>query len=176
MKGSVLIFLMIKKIEIGYCSHPVFPYAHIQLDQATKLILSHFQEEDHLFMYDTFNNKKIQLVCLYFVYGPKKNASRTYLTNYDQNAYSFAPTYRDGSTAFHCPMISVVVFYLSNTLQSMLVDYIVTYMGCFDDYSYDAPRAKTMRGNGITIFLLHVFLCITFNQKNCSNTYFRRHV
>ena len=28
--------------EIGYCGHPAFPYAHIQLDQATKLILSHF--------------------------------------------------------------------------------------------------------------------------------------
>ena len=29
--------------EIGYCGHPNFPYAHIQLDQATKLILSHLQ-------------------------------------------------------------------------------------------------------------------------------------
>ena len=25
--------------EIGYCGHPKFPYAHIQLEQATKLIL-----------------------------------------------------------------------------------------------------------------------------------------
>ena len=30
--------------EIGYCSHPTFPYAHIQLEKATKLILSYFQE------------------------------------------------------------------------------------------------------------------------------------
>ena len=37
--------------EIGYCGHPVFPYAHIQLEQATKLILLHFQEEDHSFIH-----------------------------------------------------------------------------------------------------------------------------
>ena len=30
--------------EIGYCGHPTFTYAHIQLEQSTKLILSHFQE------------------------------------------------------------------------------------------------------------------------------------
>ena len=39
-------------------------------------------------------------------------------------------------------------------------------MGCFDDYSDAAPRAKTMRGNGITTFLLHVAQCITFHQNN----------
>ena len=26
----------------GYCGHPAFSYAHIQLEQSTKLILSHF--------------------------------------------------------------------------------------------------------------------------------------
>ena len=26
--------------EIGYCGHPASPYTHIQLEQATKLILS----------------------------------------------------------------------------------------------------------------------------------------
>ena len=31
--------------EIVNCGHPDFPYAHIELEQATKLILSHFQEE-----------------------------------------------------------------------------------------------------------------------------------
>ena len=30
--------------EIGYCGHPNFPYANIQLEQATNLILSHFKE------------------------------------------------------------------------------------------------------------------------------------
>ena len=48
----------------------------------------------------------------------------------------------------------------------MLVDYAVTEMGCFEDYSYASPRAKTMRGNGITTFILHVAQCITFRQIN----------
>ena len=48
----------------------------------------------------------------------------------------------------------------------MLVDSSVTYMGCFDDSLDAAPRAKTMRVNGITTFLLHVSQCITFNQTN----------
>ena len=95
---------------------------------------------------------------------PKKNASITDLTNDYQKAYAFAPTYGDGSTALHCHMISVVVFSYSNTLQSMLVDYAVTEMGCFDDYSDAAPHAKNMRENGITAFILHVAQCITFLQ------------
>ena len=44
--------------EVGYCDHPAFPYANIQLEQATKLILSYFQEEYHLFIHYTLNNKK----------------------------------------------------------------------------------------------------------------------
>ena len=52
--------------EIGYCGHPAFPYANIQLEKSTKLILSHFQKEDHPFIYDTLNNKNTPLVCLYF--------------------------------------------------------------------------------------------------------------
>ena len=39
-----------------------------------------------------------------------------------------------------------------------MVDYAVTEMGCFDEYQDAAPRAKKMRVNGITSFLL------TFNQ------------
>ena len=46
----------------------------------------------------------------------------------------------------------------------MLVDYVVTHMGCFDDYSDAAPHAKTIRGNSITNFILHVAQYITFNQ------------
>ena len=46
----------------------------------------------------------------------------------------------------------------------MLVDYAVTDMGFYDYYSDAAPRAKTMRGYGITTFLLHVSQCITFNK------------
>ena len=93
-----------------------------------------------------------------------KNASRTDLTNDDQRAYAFAPTYRDGSTDFHRHMVSVVVFSYSNILQSMLVDYEVTEIGCFDDYLDAEPRDKTMSGNGINTFLLHVAQYITFNQ------------
>ena len=37
-------------------------------------------------------------------------------------------------------------------------------MVCFDDYLDDAPHAKSIRGNGITLFLLHVSQCMTFNQ------------
>ena len=46
----------------------------------------------------------------------------------------------------------------------MLVDFSVTEMGCFDNYLDADPRAKTMRGNGTTTFLLHVSQCITFGQ------------
>ena len=48
----------------------------------------------------------------------------------------------------------------------MLVDYAVTDMGFFDDYSDATPRAKTMGGNGITTFILHGAQCITFRQTN----------
>ena len=58
--------------------------------------------------------------------------------------------------------ISCCVFY-SNTIQRMLMYYVVTEMSCFDDYLDAAPRAKTMKRNGITSFLLHVSQCITFN-------------
>ena len=45
----------------------------------------------------------------------------------------------------------------------MLLDYGVIEIGRFDDYSDAAPPAKTMRGNGITTFLLRVDQCITFH-------------
>ena len=46
----------------------------------------------------------------------------------------------------------------------MLVDYAVTEMGLSDDYSDAVPRAKIIRRNGITTFILHVAQCITFNE------------
>ena len=49
--------------------------------------------------------------------------------NYDEKGYKYVPTYGDESTGYHCNMISVVVFFYSNTLKSMLVDYAVTEMG-----------------------------------------------
>ena len=37
-------------------------------------------------------------------------------------------------------MISVVVFYYSETIESVLVDYAVTEMGSLDDYLDAAPH------------------------------------
>ena len=164
---------MITMFKIGYCGHPDFPYAHIQLDQATKLILSNFQEGDHPLFYDTLNKKKTQLVCLYIFLQAHKKPSRTDIT---RKAYASASTYGYGSTTFHCHMISVVVFSYSNTLQSMLVDYAVTEMVWFDDCSDAAPCSKTMMVNVITTFLLHIDQCITFNKiKLLQQHLFPRH-
>ena len=67
-------------------------------------------------------------------------------------------------------MISVVVFPYSETLESMLVDYAATEMGSLDDYSDDDQKGKSIRGNSITTFILHVAQCIIFNQTNCVKT------
>ena len=107
--------------EIGYCGHPNCHYANIQFKQATNLILSNFQEKDHPFIRDTQKNKKTLLVSLYFVYRPNKKSCRTDITNDDQNAYTFAPKYGDGSTAYHSHMISVVVFSYSDMIKIVLV-------------------------------------------------------
>ena len=48
----------------------------------------------------------------------------------------------------------------------MLLDYAVTEMGPFDDYSDNDPQEKSMRGNGITTFILHDAQCIIFNKTN----------
>ena len=85
------------------------------------------------------------MVSLYYCYKPKKNAPGTDITNYDEKAYKYGPTYEDKSTGYHRHMTLVVVFFYSNTLKSMLVDYEVTDMGFFDDYSDAVPRAKNMR-------------------------------
>ena len=59
-------------------------------------------------------------------------------------------------TGLHRHMITVVVFYYSETLKSMLIKYAATEMGFLHDY-YDAdPNHKSIRGNGITTFLFHV--------------------
>ena len=120
--------------EIRYCGHPNFPYKKISLYQASDLILSHFQKKEHSSIHDTLKNKKTQLVYFYYVYKPKKNASRTDIVNYNEMDYKYVPTCGDECTGYHCHMISVVVFFYPNTLKSMLVDYSVTEMSCFDDY------------------------------------------
>ena len=61
-------------------------------------------------------------------------------------------------------MISVVVFFYSKTLKSMLVDYAVTDMGCFDGYYDSAPCTKKMKGNVITTFLLHFTQCMNLKH------------
>ena len=98
-------------LEIGYFGHPNFPYTNIQLEQASDLIPSHFQKEYHSFIHDTLKNKKTQLVYLYCVYKPKKNASIRDITDYDEMAYKYVPTCVDESTGYHCRIISVVVFF-----------------------------------------------------------------
>ena len=45
----------------------------------------------------------------------------------------------------------------------MLIEYAATEMGFLDDYSDADPNHKSIRGNGITIFLFHVTQCIIFN-------------
>ena len=118
------------------------------------------------------HQKKTQLVSLYFVYRPKKNAYITNITNDDQKYYAFVPTYGDESTAFQRHVISVVMFFYSNKLQSMLVDYAVTEMGCSDNYSDADPCAKNTRGNCISTFLLHISQYITYvKQFFYSNNY-----
>ena len=86
--------------------------------------------------------------------------------NDDEQAYKFGTLYGGEFTGFHRHIISVVVFSYSETLEIMLVYYAVTEMGSLDDYSDAAPQGKSMRGNGITTFLLHISQYIIFNKKN----------
>ena len=63
-------------------------------------------------------------------------------------------------------MISVVVFSYSDKLESRLVEFAATEMVFLDDYSDADPNHKSIRGNGITTFLLQVAQFIIFNQTN----------
>ena len=76
------------------------------------------------------------------------------------------PTYGNVYTNFQRQIISVFVFFYSDTLQNMLVDYAVIEMGWFGDYSDAAPHAKTIRQNGIASFLLHISYCIIVDNNN----------
>ena len=67
-------------------------------------------------------------------------------------------------------MPSVVVFSYPEKLKSILVEYAATEMVFLDDYSDADPNHKSVRGNGITTFLLHVAQCIIFNEKKCVKT------
>ena len=83
--------------------------------------------------------------------------------NEDENAYKYGPLYGGESTGFHRYMISVVVFSYSESLKTMLVEYVATEMGFLDDYSDADPNHKRIRRNGITTFLLHIDQCIISN-------------
>ena len=48
----------------------------------------------------------------------------------------------------------------------MLVEYAATEMGFLGDYSDADSNYKSIRGNGINTFILHVSQCIIFNQTN----------
>ena len=58
------------------------------------------------------------------------------------------------------------MFSYSETLGNMLVQYAAIEMGFLDDYSDADPNHKSIRGNGITTFILHVAQCIISNQTN----------
>ena len=62
--------------------------------------------------------------------------------------------------------ISCCVLLFRNTRK--YVGWLCSYRkGSLDDYSDAAPQGKSMRGNGITTFILHVAQCKIFNQTNC---------
>ena len=62
--------------EFGYCVHTQYPHSEIFLDQASALILSQFQEEDHPFIRKALQDEHIHVVSLYYVYKPKTDTPR----------------------------------------------------------------------------------------------------
>ena len=50
--------------ELGYYGHTQFPHSNIFLDQASNLIPSQFQEEDHTFIRKSLQDKDIHFVAL----------------------------------------------------------------------------------------------------------------
>ena len=152
-----------KFFELGYCGHTQYPHSNIFLGQARALILSQFQEEDHPFIRKALQVEHIHVVSLYYVYKPKTDTPRTKNTKDDENAYKLGPKYGGESSGLHRHMISVVVFYYSETLKIMLIEYKATEIGFLDYYSDSDPNHKGIRGNGITTFLFHVSQCIIFN-------------
>ena len=87
--------------EFGYCGHTQFPYSKIFLDQASALILSQFQEEDHPFIKKALQNEHIHVVSLYYVYKPKTDTPITKNTEDDENAYKLGPKYGGESIGLH---------------------------------------------------------------------------
>ena len=60
----------------------------------------------------------------------------------------------------------VAVFYYSQTLKSMLIEYAAKEMGFLHDY-YDAdPNHRIIRVNGSPTYIFHVAQCIIFCRTN----------
>ena len=53
--------------ELRYCGNTQFPHSKIFHDQASAVILSQFQEEDHPFIRKALKDEYIHLVALYYV-------------------------------------------------------------------------------------------------------------
>ena len=87
--------------ELGYCGHTQYPYSKIFLDQASALILSQFQEEDHLFIRKSLQDEDIHVVSLYYVDKPMTDTPKTNNTVDDENASKFGPKYGGKYTGFH---------------------------------------------------------------------------
>ena len=133
-----------KFFELGYCGHTQYPHSKLFLDQASALIISQFQEEDHPFITKAPQDENIHVVSLYYVYKPKTDTPRTKNMEDDKNAYKFGPKYGGESTGFNRHMISVVMFSYSETLKNMLIEYAATEMGFLDDYSDADPNHKAL--------------------------------
>ena len=84
--------------ELGYCGPTQYPHSNTFLDQASSLILSQFQEEDHPFIRKALQDEDIHVVSFYYVYKTKTDTPITKNTEDDENAYKLGPKYGGEST------------------------------------------------------------------------------
>ena len=106
------------------------------------------------------------MVGLFLVHKQKSSSVDLSTSVLDGKAYVAEPSYGLKMDLYR-HLVSVVVFSTIHNpkFKSMTIDYAVTEFGCFDHYSDASPVANTMRGNGITVFLLHVAQCIVFEKS-----------
>ena len=149
--------------EIGYCGHPALPYAHIQLEQSSKLIISHLRKMTiHSFMISSATKIHNWFAYIYF-YRPNKNAYITDLTNNDKKLMHLCQHMEMG------PLIFTIIWYqmLCFTTQTnfkvcwwimQLHKWVALMIICM------LHHVQKMGVNSITTFLLNISQCITFNQ------------
>ena len=87
--------------ELEYCGHTQYPHSKVFLDQASALILSQFQEEDHPFIRRSLQDEHIHVVSLYYAYKPKTDTPITKNTEDDEKKYKLGPEYEGESTGLH---------------------------------------------------------------------------